>query len=257
LRRVLAALVVGASLSACGSNSSPAAPSNFTISVTSQNTNVLFGATEQMVATASDGRSVSGGTWSSDNPAVATVGTTGSVTPTGAGQATIIFTASSGQVGTKVLRGLPNLSGSFSGNYTVNNCSQTGQVALANICGSLGSQAPYTFTFTQSVDVVSGRFFLGTVEFDNISATIGLGGNLSFSGRAITGGSAIVDATWNLTASKPTTLGGTVAEEFTSTGLSGQANVNGSITTVNKTATISQRTVPQTLEDAIRAMTGR
>jgi hypothetical protein len=119
------------------------APTNFTITVSSPNTFVLFTATEQMTATASDGRALTGGTWSSDNTAVATVSTTGLVTPTGGGQATIIFAASSGQVGTKLL-----------------------------------------------------RVFLDTIAFDNISGAIGLGRNLRFSGRSISGGTAIADSTW-------------------------------------------------------------
>jgi uncharacterized protein YjdB len=66
--------------------------------VTWPNAIVLVGATEQMTATASDGRTLTG-TWRSDDAAVAMVSSTGLVTATGAGQATIIFTSSSGEVG--------------------------------------------------------------------------------------------------------------------------------------------------------------
>jgi hypothetical protein len=115
----------------------------------------------------------------------------------------------------------------------------------------------YTCNFTQSVDVVSGKFFLGTIEFDNISGTIGLGGNLSFNARATGTAPVIIDVTWNLIQSRPNTLGGDVAQVWTATGLSGQANVNGSISTFSKTASIPLRALPLTLEDAIRALTGR
>ena len=262
-KRVLATLVLGVCISGCGGSngnggSTPTAPTNFTITVTSPNTNVLFGATEQMTATASDGRVLTG-TWSTDNTSVATVSTTGLVTPAGAGQATVIFSASTGQSGTKLLRGLPSLSGTFTGNYSVTSCTQSGGVALANLCGSatVGTLAPYTFNWTQSVDVLSGRFFLGTIEFDNITGTISLGGSFTFKARAAGTGTTLIDATWNLTASQPNRLGGTLATIWTSTGLSGQANINGSISTVSKTASVPLRALPRTLDDAIRAFTGR
>jgi hypothetical protein len=222
-------------ISASACSSSPSAPTNFTIAVSSPDTNVFFGATEQMTVTASDGRALTGGTWSSDMPSVATVSTTGLVTPAGAGLAHVIFTASSGQQGNKQLRALANLSGTVTGNYTVTSCTQTGQFALfPNLCASAGT---YTFVFTQSVDVVSGRFFLDTLEFDNISGTLDLGGNLSLSGSAILG-MAKEDATWNLTAPTPHALGGTLASVLTSPCCSGAVNLNGSISTVSQTASI-------------------
>jgi len=82
---------------------------------------------------------------------------------------------------------MPSLGGTFTGTYTVTSCTQSGGVALANLCGtpfSQGASLQYTFNFTQSVDVISGRFFMGTIEFDNITGTIGLGGNLTFESRA-------------------------------------------------------------------------
>ena len=79
-----------------------------------------------------------------------------------------------------------------------------------------GGLAPYTLHLTQSADVVSGQFFLGTIEFDNISATIGLGGDLAFSARATGTGTTLIDATWNL-APRPTVLSGTVTTIFSST----------------------------------------
>jgi uncharacterized protein YjdB len=89
--------------SACGRNSTTSpTPTSVTITLTSPNTIVLVGATEQMTATSSDGRTLTG-TWSTDDTAVATVSNTGLVTATGAGQATIIFTSSSGRVGAKLL----------------------------------------------------------------------------------------------------------------------------------------------------------
>src|ERR1035437_10758805 len=174
------------SAAACGgSTSTSPTPTNLTVTVSSPSSNVLFGATEQMTAVASDGRALTGGTWSSDNTAVATVSSTGLVTPTGAGQATIIFIASSGQGGHKLLRGLPNLNGTFTGNYTVTSCTASGELARMNspcFANRAGTSGSYTFILTQSLDVVSGRVVLDSVDsFTNISGTIGLAGSLTFS----------------------------------------------------------------------------
>ena len=244
--------------SACSSSNSstPTGPSSFTIAVTSPNANVLLGATEPMTATASDGRSLSGA-WSSDNLSVATVSTTGIVTATGPGQASIIFKAGSGQSGTKVLRGLPNLNGTFSGNYSVTSCSSTGFNLTSNLCDSfaVGTLLPYTFNFTQSNDVVSGRFFLGAVEFDNLSGTIGVAGNLGFSGVNTSTG-IVLNASWDLTASRSNTLSGNLALLWTSTLVAGTSNISGSISTIARVASVPQRTVLRSRDDVIRAFRG-
>ena len=135
-----------------------------------------------------------------------------------------------------MLRGLPSLGGTFTGTYAVTSCSQSGQAALADICDyfPIGALWPYTFNFTQSVDVVSGRFFLDTIEFDNLSGTIGLGGNLILSARAIDPWQDTIDVTWNLGASQPNQLGGDVGLVWFYSGL----GINGSISTVNKTASV-------------------
>lgn len=254
-------LLLVTSAAACGGGgSTPSAPTSFSVTVSSPNTNVLFGATEQMTAAASDGRALAG-TWTSDNSSVATVSAAGLVTPTGAGQATITFTASSGQSGTKLLRGLPTLAGTFGGTYTVTSCAQGGDIAAADVCSTtaVGTALSYVFTFTQSADVVSGKFFLGTAEFDNVSGTISLGGTLSFSGRAINTGAVFVDSTWNLSLPRPNSFGSssTVTTVFTATGLSGSATVVGSLTTLGKSATVPQGALPLTIADAARALSAR
>ena len=252
MKRIVATLGLALSLPACGGSSNPApmptTPTTFTVGVTSPDSMVYFTATEQMTAVASDGRALTG-TWTTDNPSVATVSPTGLVTPTGAGQATVIFTASTGQTGSKLLRALPNLNGTFSGQYAVISCTQSGQVANSNLCGIflVGSQPSYTFNWTQSVDVLSGRFFLGTTEFDNITSTIDLAGNFTFESHAAGTGTSLIDATWNAFSHNPGTLGGNLTSIWTATGLSGQATVTGLIINFNKTASVPQPALPLTL----------
>jgi hypothetical protein len=230
---------------ACGgSTSTSPTPTNLTVS--SPNSNVLFGATEQMTAVASDGRALVG-SWSSDNAAVATVSPTGLVTPTGAGQATIIFTASGGQQGTKLLRGLPNLNGTFTGTYTVTSCGGSGELlrwdspCIYNHVGRLGS---YTFTLMQSNDVVRGQAALDSATtFTNISGTVGLNGNLTLTGVYTNFNSplnelSVLNETWNLTAPDPQTFIGSFATSETDNVLSGLLAINGTISTVNRTASL-------------------
>jgi hypothetical protein len=218
------------------SQRSPTAPTSFMITVSSPDTNVLFGTTEQMAATASDGRVLTGGTWASDTPTVATITPTGVVTPVGASLSNISFTTG-GQTGTKRVRGLPDVRGTFTGSYRVTSCIHNGQAAAAPDCASFttGSSLPYTFSFTQVDDVVSGRLSLGALEFDNLTGTIDIGGTLVFSARATGTSPTFVDATGRLDARccsnaiSNNTFGGTVTLAWSRPGLSGQVNISGLI----------------------------
>ena len=91
------------------------------------------------------------GTWSSDNPAVATVTQTGIVTGVASGDSSIIFD-SGGVRGSKRIRVSPNYNGRWSGEYSITGCTQSGEVASANICGLLGSGSrfPYMLTVSQT-----------------------------------------------------------------------------------------------------------
>ena len=243
-RGCLVLLVMAAS--ACHGSDTLTSPADDAITVSSPNTNVLFGSTEQMTATGSDGRVLTNGTWGSDTSSVATVTTAGLVMPVGAGLSNIFFIAG-GKQGSKQIRGLPNLNGTFAGNYNVTSCTQSGQVGDANLCGvfPVGSVGSYTFNFTQFNDVVSGRVFLAAILFDNISGAIDLGGKLSFSARAATAPPTVIDVSWNLKAPRPNTLSGEVFQVWTHIGLSGQANINGSISSFSRTSAVSSEVVPR------------
>lgn len=246
-----AVLLLLAVASACGgspSESSPT-PSNLTITVSSPNTNVLFGTTEQMVAKASDAGPLLG-SWTSSNTSVATVNPTGLVTPAGAGQATIMFTTSGGQQGTKVLRALPNLNGTVTGTYTVTSCGGSGNLlrwdspCVRNHVGRLGS---YAFTLMQSNDYVSGQVTLDSSDTStNISGTIGLDGSLTLTGvstnfNKASNELAVLSVTWSLNAPVPQTVVGSFATNLTDNVLDGLLAINGTISTVNRTASLPTR----------------
>lgn len=152
---------------------------------------------------------------------------------------------------------VPNYAGNWSGNYVITGCSQTGGIALANVCRLLGTSATYSFSLTQSSRNVAGSFALGSVSFPNTGGAVATDGSLALSGTAISDGVTVV-VNWALTLAT-TALAGTVSQQFTSTVLSGQANVVGTISTANRTAllTAPSAILPKTLGDFVRAMTVR
>jgi hypothetical protein len=114
----------------------------------------------------SDGttRTVSG-TWGTDAPTVATAeATTGRVTAVGSGSVTV-FVDYQGHRGTRLIRGLPNFQGAWSGSYAVRSCTQSGQIAAAKLCDAFQPNRvfPTNLSLTQDADRVQGRFFLGTL----------------------------------------------------------------------------------------------
>jgi len=99
---------------ACGDKKNPTAPTPTPtgVTVTSPNSTILVGQTEQMTATVtlSTGTTQVGtGTWGSDTPTVATVSQTGLVTAVSPGEVTIYFDATGDGRGTKRLRVNPKV----------------------------------------------------------------------------------------------------------------------------------------------------
>ena len=131
--------VVGIALvmavSACSTPSTAPDVIDYAIVVTSPNSNVFLGGSEQMTATASDGRALAG-TWGSDNPSAVTVNAaTGLAAAVSAGQANV-FCIADGRQGAKLIRALPNFAGTFAGKYLVTSCAATGEMAAANVCST-------------------------------------------------------------------------------------------------------------------------
>jgi hypothetical protein len=128
----------------------------------------------------------------------------------------------------------PDYAGSWSGSYTITGCTQSGGVALANICGNLGATPPYSFSLTQSGTNVSGSFALGSVSFPNVGGTVRSDGSLSLQGTSVSNGITVV-VTWALNM-PANALTGTITQQWTSTGLSGSATVTGNINTAIRSA---------------------
>jgi hypothetical protein len=255
---------------ACGSDSpsTPAPPPATTqsIAVTGPD-RVFIGASETYTATAtmSDGttRAVTSG-WAGDAPSVVTVEPGGRVTGVGSGMVTV-YVIHDGRQGQKVVRGLPNFQGVWSGSYAVRSCSQSGQVASANMCGDLFSVnrvLPTNLNITQDADRVEGRFFLGTVGGD-ISGSVQTDGRYLASG-VIRDGSWTVESSWTLeshVAGRVTGGGFSLLWRFA--GATGDVRVTADIRDLNRTSSINASleappaASPRDLPGLLRALTVR
>ena len=153
---------------------------------------------------------------------------------------------------------VPNFAGNWSGTYSFTGCSQSGGLALANICGVLPSSAPYSFSLSQNGSTVSGSFALGNLQFPSTSAVVSSGGALALSGTNTSSGITTA-ASWNLTLPSNSTLSGTVSYVITSDVLTGSATISGSILSATRSAVFlpSAIAAPRTLSEIGRALVGR
>ncbi len=95
------------------------------------------------------------------------------------------------------------------------------------------------FIFAQTGPVLTGRVIvLGTDAVPVFAATIGVGGDVSVSGTVTAPGGLVVNTTWQISQKTAGVITGTIAQVWTAPGaLAGQANIAGTINTINKTAT--------------------
>lgn len=152
---------------------------------------------------------------------------------------------------------IPNYGGNWNGTYTVTGCNQTGGVALANICSSLGNTPPYQFNLTQSDRNVSGSFSLGSIGFPSTGGTVGQDGSLALSATSISNGITIV-VNWALNL-PATAIAGTITQNWQSSTLSGSVVVTGSINNAirsNLAPSFAPRP-PSSLDEAARRMNDR
>ena len=132
--------------------------------------------------------------------------------------------------------------GSWSGTYSITGCTQTGGVALANICGALGQTPPYRMSLTQSSRNVSGTFTLGTIAFPQTGGTVGTDGSLQLNGTSISNGITIV-VSWNLRNSV-SQMSGNISQQWASDTLSGGATVAGTINSAIHSASLLNAATP-------------
>lgn len=153
-----------------GACSSPAAPTPATaISI------LKVGQQETLrVVAAPDGSAALAATWTSDNPAVATVDGRGQLVGVAVGTATIRATTH-GRIVNQTLTVVPNYAGSWTGQYKVVTCrriSGPGPDPCRFIIGGGGS-APLELQLAQTARGVSGTLALSNLEIFSTGAVSG------------------------------------------------------------------------------------
>lgn len=164
----------------CGTSSAPASPTSPVTStavtstsatVTSTRSQVPVGATETMAAQVSFSSGTTStnptGTWSTDAPLVATVGTDGVVTTVSPGDVNVTFTDANGAKGSKRLTVIGDFNGYWMGTYQISGCSQSSDFSAAGFCHTFAANlsGPFTMTTTQSGSTVNASWTLGSMLF--------------------------------------------------------------------------------------------
>jgi len=143
---------------------------------------------------------------------------------------------------------IPVYNGSWIGNYTITSCIQNGQFAAVDVCSLFtnGQVLPDSFLFSQTDRNVSGTFLLGSLNFAFPTSTIASDGGLTITGSGTAPGFGEVvnvTPTWSLRLTG-TTLTGSIVQVWVGAGLTGQATINGSMSTSTKTAVVASQTAP-------------
>lgn len=244
--RRLVLVLLTLSVAGCGgggsSSSSPSSPTTTTpttVSVAiSPSTDVLkIQGTETFTVTAtmSDGtsRAVSG-TWTSSAASVATVDSSGKATAIASGQATITVTYS-GASATRTIRVVPDYQGSWTGDYTVLSCQDSGGFHQEDWCKTAMADpvVRVTMTLTQTRDTVAGtwthKLMAGAVQ-----GTIEADGTLALTGIGNTEGTPINIAGWRTLSTDNKTQTGKYTLTFTSSVWSGSSQAGVEIRTCTK-----------------------
>lgn len=143
------------------------------LTVTSSKGAFFVGETETFTAvlTAPDGSAaaITGGTWSSDTPGVATVNDAGLVTIVGQGFVNISCTYK-GSTGSKQVWGMVDCRGSWSGTYSVRSCEIWKEFPDPRFCETHGgSGLPIELVLTQEGELGQYGALRGTIKLGGLS----------------------------------------------------------------------------------------
>ena len=231
---VVSAFVVLASCGGGGGGTGPT-PTPTSITITSAGNNLLLGHTETFTATVamSNGTTqpLTGGTWGSDAPAVATVNpATGLVTSVSPGDVTI-FVDAQGLRATKRIA-VATYTGTWLGPYTITACTQTGDFATpaVNLCSLLavGTLPQVTFNLTQLGTTITGQVALGTLAPSQFTTVAAPNGSLTFQ-AVFTDDTFRIAQAWQLSIGSAGQLAGSVVQTWTDTTLTGQMVISGTL----------------------------
>ena len=144
--------------------------------------------------------------WRSDDPSVATVTDSGSVTGVSNGRATI-YVVFGGVQGQQSIRVVPDYQGVWTATYRLTKC--TPFPLSATTCNGLaGATRTAMFTMAQRDEFINGQFVLDGIVFPAFVAAINADGGVLVSGHATVLGQT-VDAQWGFVSTVRGQLTGT------------------------------------------------
>jgi len=181
---------------------------------------------------------IASGTWTTDNPAIATV-TNGVVTAVSSGNVKISVTFE-GKTGSVTLRCLPNYGGTWNGTYTVTTCSATGDFDLYGFCGTVpsGTVLNTDLVLTQVGDQITGQIYLGTLS-TTATGPVAVDGHLTLTGRVVQGDFTI-DTVYTLQSTTPGTVTGDMTQLWLGLGATwmGQGQLACAMNSTTRTSTM-------------------
>jgi uncharacterized protein YjdB len=200
-------------------------------------------------------RSLTSG-WLSDQPTVASVTTSGTVTGVANGRATI-YIISDGRQGQQVIRVVPDYQGAWQGALRATSCESSGAWAAAGACKDVvGSTGSWSLTLEQSGESMSARVnYGGDIVFPLTDASIGADGRSSFTAHYAgtqNNVSFTIDTTVNVHSARSGELTGTLNEVWKLPNIAGEQRVGAEFVQMNRTSSTalseSPRGMPWRLE---------
>ena len=199
------------------------------------------------------------GTWSADNPGVATVDNTGRVTANGAGETNIVAEFQ-GLRASQRLRVVPDYQGRWNGDFSVTGCSADGDFQRGNFCAEFpaGDLFALTMGLTQNRDAVSGPSDFGDLP-GPVEGSIRTSGHLILS-AGFTGSDddIVIDVTltdWEALTTDNERMTGRFALVIRTSGLQGSVRLDCELRIFGKTSTtpvaFESRTGGRMLGDAV------
>jgi hypothetical protein len=239
LARLVPAISALAVVASCSGAATTPTPVPISITISSSAGYMVLGETETFTAaiTFSNGvsQALANGTWSSDSPALASVGaSTGLVSSIGAGDVTI-FVDAQGLRGTKRISVLPEYQGDWTGVYAMTACDDTGQwSSFVIICENfgVGTKLPVTMRLSQKGATITGQTIVGGFTSESFTTTALAGGGLEFE-ATYQGPSRRIRQAWKLRITGRN-FTGTVVQTWTDTSLTGHMRLSGTLVTMSR-----------------------
>jgi hypothetical protein len=160
----------------------------------------------------------------------------GKVSPLKNGNVDIIATHDTATA-RKPVRVVPNFQGTWSGRYSITNCTNTGDYATIGFCNIMSGGGPIQLVLTQNRDSVSGTVYFGSLN-TAVTGPIDSSGYMAVSASQIPGSFAITFSNWGLAITSDDRMVGVFTEDwrYTNAYMSGVGRIDCQFTTVTRTA---------------------